>query len=98
MKHFVALPTSDGGVELHPMKSWLRRHAAELPPAFPLTGTSRQMRRALVKSGWSMHEGEYDVRLFRPGHGASTKGGPALLAREPSLARKPLVGERAWVR
>ena len=98
MKHFVAISTPGGEVELHRMKPWLRRNAAELPRDFPLTGTSRQMRRALLRSGWRMREGENDVRLFRPGDEPSMEGDPALSSPGLAPARKLLAGERAWVR
>lgn len=66
-RFFVAIPKEDGGVELHPMKEWLRQHPIEVPPGFDATAsTSHQLRGALRSLGWSVQETEHDVRMIRP--------------------------------
>lgn len=53
MKHFnVVIPRNDGGVEVHPMKEWLRQHPEHIPPGLSATSsTSHQLRNALTKLG-----------------------------------------------
>ncbi len=68
MKRFlVAIPTTDGGgVEVHPMKEWLRQNPSEVPPgSHPTTDTSHRLRDALRKAGWVVQENEHEVRLVR---------------------------------
>lgn len=69
MKRFVvAILTADGGVEVHPMKAWLRAHPSEVPAGSDATSdTSHQLRNALKKLGWTVQEGDAEVRLIRPG-------------------------------
>lgn len=66
-RFFVAIPKEDGGVELHPMKQWLRQHPSEVPDGFDATtSTSHQLRSALRARGWTVQESSHDVRLIRP--------------------------------
>ena len=67
-RHNVVIPTDDGGVEIYPLKEWLRRHPEEIPAGFdPRSSTSHQLRSALKRSGWSMQETPTEIRLIRPG-------------------------------
>lgn len=69
MKRFnVVLPRDDGGVEIHPMKEWLRQHPEHIPPGLDATSsTSHQLRNGLKKIGWSVQELINEVRLLMPG-------------------------------
>ncbi len=69
MKRFnVVVAKEDGGVEVHPMKAWLRRHLEELPAGTnPTTSTSHQLRNLLRRRGWAVKELAAEVRLFPPG-------------------------------
>jgi hypothetical protein len=64
----VVIPKEDGGVELYPMKEWLRRHPDQLPGWDPITSTSHQLRDALKKQGWSVQDTDSEVRLVKPPH------------------------------
>lgn len=68
MKRFnVVISKADGGVEIYPMKEWLRQHPTENPSGLdPTTSTSHQLRNALRKLGWTVQEGDSEVRLIRP--------------------------------
>lgn len=68
MKRFsIVIPREDGGVEIHPMKEWLRQHPDYIPSGFdPTSSTSHQLRNALRKQGWSVQESETEVRLMTP--------------------------------
>jgi len=69
MKRFnVIVPIEDGGVEVHPMKQWLRQHPAEVPRGLDATSsTSHQLRSGLKKLGWRVQESANEVRLLAPG-------------------------------
>lgn len=68
MKRFnVVISKDDGGVEMYPMKEWLRRHPDENPSGLdPTTATSHQLRNALRKSGWAIQETETEIHLIKP--------------------------------
>ena len=67
-RHNVVLAREDGGVEVHPMKEWLRQHPEEnLTGLDPTSSTSHQLRNALRKAGWDMRETPTEVRLIKPG-------------------------------
>lgn len=76
MKRFnVVLPKDDGGVEIYPMKEWLRQNPDHIPTGLdPTSSTSHQLRNALKKRGWSVQETSNEVRLFLPGVPASQSG------------------------
>ncbi len=64
----VVLPREDGGVEVHPMKEWLRQHPDDIPAGLdPTSSTSHQLRNGLRKLGWSVQETATEVRLMKPG-------------------------------
>lgn len=69
MKRFiVVIPREDGGVEVHPMKEWLRQHPDYIPAGLdPTSATSHQLRNGLRKLGWSVQETATEERLMKPG-------------------------------
>src|SRR3954468_5654592 len=94
-RHFVAIST-DSGIELHPMKEWLRRNPAALPPHLdPTAHTTQQLRAGLRKLGWRIEKGENAIRLIPPGGpaDATARQGSRTVAPE----REPPRGEREWV-
>lgn len=67
-RFIVVLGVDGGGVEIHPMKDWLRAHPEHVPPGQnPNGSTSRQLLSGLRKQGWSFQESASEVRLFPPG-------------------------------
>lgn len=68
MKRFnIVVPKEDGGVELYPMKQWLRDHPDRMPPGLDATtSTSHELRRGLRKLGWIVQESGSEVRLLPP--------------------------------
>ncbi|WP_083585901.1 endonuclease NucS domain-containing protein [Chelatococcus daeguensis] len=71
-RHNVVIPLEDGGVEVHPLKEWLRQHPDVLPGIDPNANTSHQLRSALRRLGWSMQETPTEVRLMKPGADSSS--------------------------
>lgn len=69
MKRFnIVLPREDGGVEIYPMKEWLRQNPQHLPSGLDATGsTSHQLRDGLRRLGWSVQETTSEVRRIQPG-------------------------------
>jgi hypothetical protein len=66
-RHNIVLARDDGGVEVHPMKEWLRQHPEHIPTGLdPTTSTSHQLRSALKRVGWTMEELDDEVRLISP--------------------------------
>src|SRR3972149_4611500 len=64
----IVIPREDGGVEIYPMKEWLRQHPQHIPPGLDATmSTSHQLRSGLRRMGWSVQETPTDVRLILPG-------------------------------
>jgi len=67
----IVVPKQDGGVELYPMKEWLRRNPQKIPPGLDATfSTSHQLRSGLCKMGWLVKESFAEVRLMPPGSNA----------------------------
>ena len=66
-RHNVVIPREDGGVEVHPLKEWLRQHPDTLPGVDPSSNTSHQLRNALRRLGWTMQETPIEIRLIKPG-------------------------------
>jgi hypothetical protein len=65
--HRVAVARSDGGIEMYPMKQWLRQHPEENPTGMdPGLLTSHQLRDALRKAGWSIRQTDTEVLLIKP--------------------------------
>lgn len=71
MKRFnVVIAKEDGGVEIYPMKEWLRQHPEHMPAGLspdPSNSTSHQLRNGLRKQGWEINETPNEVRLVKPG-------------------------------
>jgi hypothetical protein len=69
LKRFnVVIPKDDGGVELYPMKEWLRQRPDQIPPGLDATtSTSHQLRGGLKKLGWIVQELEDETHLILPG-------------------------------
>ncbi|HEX5443820.1 MAG TPA: endonuclease NucS domain-containing protein [Pirellulales bacterium] len=69
MQRFVVvLPGDDGGIQLFPMKEWLRQHPSVLPSGVdPTLSTSHQLRNALRKLGWTVQESASEVQMVKPG-------------------------------
>ncbi|MBK8285915.1 MAG: DUF91 domain-containing protein [Ahniella sp.] len=66
-RFIVVLGADGGGVEVHPMKDWLRNNPMHVPPGQnPSESTSRQLLSGLRKQGWSFQETSTEVRLFPP--------------------------------
>ena len=64
----VVIPKEDGGIELYPMKEWLRQNPDHIPPSLDATAsTSHQLRDGLKKMGWSVETLTNEVRLIMPG-------------------------------
>jgi hypothetical protein len=69
MKRFnVVIPREDGGIEVYPMKEWLRQHPDSIPAGLdPTFSTSHQLRNGLRTLGWSVQETATEERLMKPG-------------------------------
>jgi hypothetical protein len=64
----VVIAKDDGGVEIYPMKEWLRQHPDRIPAGLdPTTSTSHELRNGLKKMGWSVQDTDNEVRLIMPG-------------------------------
>jgi endonuclease len=47
-RHSVVIPREDGGIEVYPLKEWLRQHPEQTPSGLhPNSSTSHQLRNAL---------------------------------------------------
>jgi hypothetical protein len=56
-RHTVVIPRGDGGVEVYPLKEWLRQHPEETPPGLdPSLNTTHQLRSGLRRLGWTMRK------------------------------------------
>lgn len=74
--HYVVLKKPDGGVELQPLKQWLRDNPKYIPPDMhPDNNTSWQLRSALRNQGWKLEINPDQVLLIRP----DDKGDDSLL-------------------
>ena len=76
MKRFnIVLSRSDGGVEVHPMKEWLRQNPKHIPAGLDATlSTSHQIRDGLKKLGWVVEELPDETRLLKSDVGSSIRG------------------------
>lgn len=70
-RHNVVIAREDGGVEVHPLKEWLRQHPDVLPGFDPNSSTSHQLRNGLRRLGWTMQETPTEIRLIKPGTDSS---------------------------
>ncbi len=79
----VAVATPDGGLELHPLKDWLRHHPDFVPKGQnATTSTSHQLRAALAKAGWEVRESDEQVVLVKPDAGAQAGALDKILGEE----------------
>lgn len=65
-RHNVVIPRDDGGIEIFPLKAWLRQHPDILPDLDPGTSNSWRLRSALHRRGWTLEETPNEVRLIQP--------------------------------
>ncbi|MCB1493374.1 MAG: DUF91 domain-containing protein [Rhodobiaceae bacterium] len=66
-RHNVVISRDDGGVEVYPMKEWLRQNPERVPTGLDATdSTSHQLRAGLRQSGWTMQETPSEVRMIPP--------------------------------
>ena len=64
----VVVAREGGGVEVYPMKEWLRQHPEHVPSGLDATtSTSHQLRDALKRKGWQVLDTPTEVRLSLPG-------------------------------
>jgi RecB family endonuclease NucS len=64
---------ADGGVELYPMKQWLREHPEYLPAGVhPDSNTSHTLRAALKKQGWRLEIRADQVLVIKPNEQGDT--------------------------
>lgn len=72
-RHNVVLKKPDGGIEVYPMKQWLRQHPEHLPTGVDAdTNTSHELRRALQHNGWLLEKRVDEVRLIKPADDGDT--------------------------
>jgi hypothetical protein len=66
-RHNVVLQKPDGGLEIYPMKQWLRDNPEYLPEEMvPEEKTSHELRRILKNMGWGLKIGDDQVLLIKP--------------------------------
>ena len=71
----IVLSRPDGGVEVHPMKEWLRQNPEHIPAGLDAThSTSYQIRDGLKKLGWVVEELTGETRLLKSDVGSSIRG------------------------
>jgi len=68
-RHLVVIPKTSGGVEVYPLKEWLRSNPEQLPSDMTTRNTSHTLRAGLKKLGWKRQDTEDEVRLFPPSSG-----------------------------
>jgi len=89
-RHSIVIPRDDGGVELYPLKEWLRQHPSEVPHGLdPTSSTSHQLRNGLRRLGWSMQETPTEVRLIKPGAAVNPAIVDEVLGTEESISEEP---------
>ena len=81
MARFIVVRSLDnGGLDIHPMKEWLRQNPGFVPVGMDATSTnSRQLLAGLKKNGWLFEENEEEVRLFPPGESVNADALSAVL-------------------
>lgn len=79
----VVLSRGDGGLEVHPMKQWLRQHPEHIPEGLhPTNSTSHQLRDGLRRKGWTVFTSHDEVRLVAPGGPATEETVAAVLGAD----------------
>lgn len=81
--HNVVLQKPDGGLEIYPMKQWLRDNPDYLPEEMdPDENTSHELRRALKNIGWGLKMGDDQVLLIKPTENRDTSFADELLGND----------------
>ncbi len=71
--HDIVVQKPDGGIEVYPMKQWLRDNPEFLPDQMdPDENTSHEMRSALKSMGWGLRIGDDRVLLVKPADNGDT--------------------------
>ena len=92
----VLIPRDDGGVEVHPMKEWLRLHSEHIPQGLhPTNSTSHQLRDGLRKRGWTVQTAQDEVRLLPPGNTSTTEAVAAVLGTDEDENEESAEAEEA---
>jgi endonuclease len=65
-RHNIVFKKQDGGIEIQPMKQWLRQNPQYIPEGYEADDTSHELRRALKGSGWRLKEKQDEVLLIKP--------------------------------
>jgi endonuclease len=95
----VVLPLADGGLEVHPMKEWLRQHPEHIPVGLhPTNSTSHQLRDGLRRKGWAVQTTQDEVRLLPPGQLATEEAVSAVLGTDAVLGDESSEAEEAAFR
>jgi RecB family endonuclease NucS len=82
-RHNVIIPTEDGGVEVYPLKEWLRQHPEQTPPGLdPTSSTSHQLRNGLRRLGWTTQETPTEVRLIKRGSDSDSEIADKILGND----------------
>jgi hypothetical protein len=81
-RHNVVIPREDGGLEVFPLKEWLRQHPEVATGLDPNFTSSHQLRNALRRLGWKMDESPTEVRLIKPGVDVSPQTLTNILGRD----------------
>lgn len=82
--HSVVMQKPDGGVELYPMKQWLRDHPEYLPAGMhPDSNTSHALRAALKKQGWRLEIRSDQVLVIKPNDQGDTTFASEVLPEAP---------------
>lgn len=81
----VVIPREDGGVELYPMREWLRAHPERFPEGMNSgNSNSHRLRDGLRRLGWSAQETDTEVQLIPPGSAAFEGTVEAVLGSDES--------------
>jgi hypothetical protein len=79
-KPHLAVLKKDGGLEVAPMKAWLRENPQSVPGGLDASeSTSYQLRRGLRKKGWELEELPDKVLLIQPDENGDTSFADELL-------------------
>jgi hypothetical protein len=82
-RHNVVLKKPDGGLEVYPMKQWLRENPKYLPSGMdPDSNTSHELRRALKNEGWKLEGRSDQVLMIKPSDEGDTSFAAEVLGDE----------------
>ena len=95
----VVLGREDGGLEVYPMKEWLRLHPEHIPSGLhPTNSTSHKLRDALRRMGWTIQTTTDEVRLLPPGSLVADETVAAVLGDEDGPSAEANEAEEAAFR